>query len=116
MPTVYFVKQNRSVRCPAGANLRRVALDNGIDLYVFPNNLLHCRGNGLCGTCRVKVDDPGALSSRTKSDERKTAWEGPTYRLACQSRVLSDVSVITSPRKTLGWMNHPTYAWMREQT
>jgi ferredoxin len=115
MPTVRFVKQNVSVHCAVGTNLRRLALDNGIDLYSIPNNLLNCWGNGLCGTCRVKVDDPRAVNARrTPSDERKTGWEGPQYRLACQTQVLADVEVTTNPRRVLGWANHPTYEWMRE--
>ena len=114
MPVVHFVKQQRAVQCPAGANLRRVALDNGIDLYVFPNNILNCRGNGLCGTCRVRVDNARALSPRTPSDQRKCGWEGEHYRLSCQCRILADVTVITNPRKILGWTNHPTYQWMQQ--
>jgi len=114
MPVVYFVKQQRAVECPVGTNLRRLALDNAIDLYVFPNNLVNCFGNGLCGTCRVRVDNPRALSPRTPSDQRKCAWEGDAYRLACQSKVLADVRVVTSPRKVLAWTNHPTYHWMQE--
>jgi ferredoxin len=114
MPAVYFVKQQRTVDCPAGTNLRRLALDHGIDLYVFPTNILHCRGNGLCGTCRVKVDNPRALSGRTASDERKCGWEGEPYRLACQSMVLGDIQVVTNPRKIQAWANHPTYQWMRQ--
>jgi ferredoxin len=114
MPTVHFVKQNVTVQCPAGANLRQVALANGIDLYVFPTNILNCRGFGLCGTCRVKVSNPRALSARTPTDKKKTGWEGPEYRLSCQTRVLADVEVITSPRKVLGWMANPTYQWMEK--
>jgi len=113
MPVVHFTKQNRSIHCPVGANLRRLALDNGVDLYAFPHNLVHCRGFGLCGTCRVKVDNPRALSAPTWQEDWKTTWEGPEYRLACQSQVLADVEVITNPRKIYGWMNHPTYEWMK---
>jgi ferredoxin len=113
MPVVYFVKQQRAVECPVGANLRDVARQNDIDVYVFPNNLANCRGNGLCGTCRVKVDNPRALSPRTRSDERKCGWEGDEYRLACQTKVLTNVSVVTAPRKVLAWTNHPTYQWMQ---
>lgn len=115
MPVVHFVKQERSIECPVGTNLRRLALDHRIDLYAFPHNLVHCRGLGLCGTCRVLVDDPRALSAPTRAEERKTQWEGPGYRLACQSKVLADVSVITNPRRIYGWTNHPTYHWLREQ-
>jgi uncharacterized 2Fe-2S/4Fe-4S cluster protein (DUF4445 family) len=49
------------------------------------------------------------VSPRTFQDENKLGWEGKDYRLACQSQVLGDVSVITNPRKVAGWMNHPTY-------
>jgi ferredoxin len=113
MPVVYFVKQQRAVECPVGTNLRDLARQNSIDVYVFPNNIVNCRGNGLCGTCRVKVDNPRALSPRTPSDERKCGWEGDEYRLACQTKVLADVAVVTAPRKILAWTQHPTYQWMQ---
>ena len=115
MPKVHFVKQDVTVECPVGTNLRELALANEIDLYAFPHNLVHCRGFALCGTCRVKVDEPLALSARSPADERKTGFEGPQYRLACQSKVLADVRVITNPRKVWGWTNHPTYQWMRDE-
>jgi 2Fe-2S ferredoxin len=113
VPVVYFVKQNISIECPVGTNLRQLALDNGIDLYAFPNNVFNCRGRALCGTCRVKVDDTRALSAQVPGDAAKNAWEGPQYRLACKSMVLADVKVITNPRREQGWMNHPTYEWMQ---
>ncbi len=115
MPVVTFVKQGVSFEVPKGANLREAALQHGIDLYVFPHNLLNCRGRGLCGTCRVKVDNPQALSPRTLADERKCGWEGRSYRLACQSQVLDDVVVETNPRKIMAWMDHPTYQWMKKE-
>ena len=115
MPLVHFVKQSVTVQCPVGTNLRELALANDIDLYAFPNNIFNCRGFALCGTCRVKVDEPRALSARTPGDEGKTGWEGPQYRLACQSKVLADVQVITNPRRVLGWTNHPSYQWMQKE-
>ena len=115
MPRVHFVKQNVTIDCPVGTNLRELALANGIDLYAFPNNIVNCRGRALCGTCRVKVDEPRALSARVPGDERKNGWEGPQYRLACKSKVLADVRVITNPRRVLGWSNHPTYQWMQQE-
>jgi ferredoxin len=114
MPLVTFIKQEISVEVSKGANLRQVALENNIDLYAFPHSLLNCRGRGLCGTCRVKVDDHRALSPRTYNDETKLGWEGKEYRLACQSYVLDDVAVVTNPRKISGWMNHATYERMKE--
>ena len=115
MPLVHFVKQNVTVECPVWTNLRQLALAHGIDLYAFPNNILNCRGRALCGTCRVKVDEPRALSARTPGDVRKNGWEGPPYRLACQSKVLADLEVITNPRRVLGWTNHPTYQWLQNE-
>jgi len=115
MPLVTFVKQGLTVEVPRGTNLRQVALDNKIDLYAFPNNLLNCHGRGMCGTCRVKVADHRALSPRTYQDETKLGWEGKSYRLACQSQVLEDVSVITNPRRVSGWMDHQTYERMKEE-
>lgn len=114
MPLVTFVKQDLTVEVPRGANLRAVALENKIDLYAFPSNLINCRGRGMCGTCRVQVDDHRALSPRTLQDQHKLGWEGKEYRLACQSHVLGDVAVVTNPRKIAGWMAHPTYERMKE--
>jgi ferredoxin len=115
MPVVRFVKQDISVECPVGTNLRALALANEIDLYAFPNNVLNCRGHGLCTTCRVKVDEPRAVSAPTPTEENKVAWEGPLYRLACQCAVRADLEVITNPRRQQGWTNHPTYKWMEKQ-
>ncbi len=115
MPTVRFVKQDMTIECPVGTNLRQLALDNEVDLYAFPANLINCRGRAMCGTCRVKIDDDRAVSQPTKEEEKKVGWEGPGYRLACKTKVLADIEVITNPRpRNQGWTNHPTYKWMEE--
>jgi ferredoxin len=77
---------------------------------------VNCRARALCGTCRVKVDNTLAVSQRTAGDEQKNAWEGPEYRLACQTKVLADVTVITNPRRVGGWTTHPTYQWMQKES
>lgn len=38
------------------ANLRKVLLHNGIDLYNGGASFINCRGIGTCGTCAVKVE------------------------------------------------------------
>ncbi len=114
MPSVRFVKQDLTVECPVGTNIRQLALDNEIDLYAFPANLLNCRGRALCGTCRIKIDDVRAVSPVTPDELSKVGWEGPQYRLACKSKVLADLEIVTNPRSKLGWMDHPTYKWMED--
>ncbi len=114
MPRVTFIKQDLTLEVARGINLREVALENKVELYAFPGSLINCRGRGLCGTCRVRVDDHRALSARTLSEEKKVGWEGKQYRLACQTEILADVTVETSPRKISAWMNHQTYERMKE--
>ena len=65
MPLVTFVKQELSIEVPKGRTCETSPLENKIDLYAFPDSLLNCHGRGLCGTCRVQVDDHRALSERT---------------------------------------------------
>jgi ferredoxin len=78
---------------PYGANLRKEALANGIDIYGFPYKYLNCRGHGLCGTCRVQVDPDWNLSDRTNAEERKL--KAAPLRLACQANVEGDINCYT---------------------
>ena len=113
MPTVRFVKQDVTVECTVGTTIRELALRHEIDLYAFPANLINCRGRALCGTCRIKIDDVRAVSPVTDDETAKVGREGPRYRLACRSKILADLEVITNPRaRKQGWTSHPTYKWM----
>jgi ferredoxin len=100
MPKVYFPYQNRTIEVPYGANLRRAALKNGIDVYGFPAKYLNCRGHGLCGTCKVKVEPDWNLSDRTNAEERKL--KAAPLRLSCQAKVEGDITCYTAqvPVKT----------------
>ena len=108
MPTVTFVKQKRKIEVAEGANLRKEALRNGIELYEGPHRYFNCRGLGTCASCRVVVKD-GMSNLR-----RKTWWEkilgllNPLWlfarigheddlTLACQSRVNGDCEIETTP-------------------
>jgi ferredoxin len=93
MPKVYFPIQNRTIEVPYGANLRRAALDNGIDVYGFPAKFLNCGGHGLCGTCKVKVEPDWNLSDRTNAEEKKL--KAAPLRLSCQAKVEGDISCYT---------------------
>ncbi len=105
MPKVTFVREKKTVECPEGANLREVALENGVELYKGVHRYLNCRGHGLCGKCAVVVrSGVENLSPPTVIEKIRIALmpflpigrEG-RLRLACQSRVLGDVEVETKP-------------------
>ncbi len=93
MPKVYFANQERTLDVPYDANLRRAALDNGIDVYGFPFNISNCRGNGLCGTCKVRVEPEANLNDRTNAEIR--TLKAAPLRLSCQATVQGDITVYT---------------------
>ena len=98
MPTINFVNEDKSVEVMEGTNLRRAALENGIDLYKLVAKMMNCGGAGQCGTCIVNVTEGSALlSDRTPPEQRKLKRKPDTYRLACQTKVMGDISVRTKP-------------------
>ncbi|MEM1251469.1 MAG: 2Fe-2S iron-sulfur cluster-binding protein [Cyanobacteria bacterium P01_H01_bin.21] len=93
MPKV--TAQGKTFECATGANLRRVLLDNDIDLYNGNAKLINCRGIGSCGTCAVLIE--GEVSTANWKDRGRRSLpphnsERP-LRLACQTRVLGDIKV-----------------------
>jgi ferredoxin len=93
MPTV--TAQGKTITCPDGANLRKVLIENGIDLYNGNAKIINCMGIGSCGTCAVEVE--GEVSEPNWKD--KTRRSLPPHspiknrRLACQTKVLGDIRV-----------------------
>lgn len=104
MPVITLIREGKKLDVPAGANLRKVALKAGISVYKGKDILLNCRGNMLCGTCRVEILDGKSVSPRSALEEfilrgrmliaRKVS---ATLRLSCQVSVNGDVSVRTHP-------------------
>jgi ferredoxin len=98
--TIKFVNENKEVVAADGANLRFKALENGIDLYTFMGKMMNCGGYGQCGTCVVEVTEGMEnLSPRTETEERKLKKRSPNCRLACQTLVHGNVSIVTKPSK-----------------
>jgi len=94
MPKVEFAGQ--TIDCPPGANLRVVLLRARLPLYTRVARAIHCRGHGTCGTCAVRVE--GLVSDPTATELRRLRFP-PHHpeaglRLACQTTVLGDVTVI----------------------
>ncbi len=108
MPTVKFVNEKRSIEVPAGANLRKEALKNGVQLYAGPHRYLNCRGLGQCASCRVHVVKGEDQVSPAGLLEKLRLFLGPItffarlgnekrLRLACKTRVNGDCEVVTTP-------------------
>jgi len=100
MPLVFFERQGKTLRVNAGYNLRKLALKNHIKVYQGIDKLINCRGNGLCGTCKVEVYParPEYLNPRTAMEEKKLAkFNNPNLRLSCQVKVHGDCRVRTYP-------------------
>ena len=93
MPQV--TAQGKTFNCDRAANLRKVLLQNNINLYNGNAKVINCRGIGTCGTCSVEIE--GEVSSPTWRE--KTRLSLPPHqpqtnlRLACQVQVLGDIKV-----------------------
>jgi ferredoxin len=104
MPKVHFTREKKVVECEAGANLRQLALKNGVELYPGLKRHLNCGGKSLCGDCRVHVLAGMENLSPKRLLERfriGVSWfklgHEHEVRLACQTHVLGDVEVLTQP-------------------
>jgi ferredoxin len=122
MPIVKFVKENKEIEVPPGANLRREALKAGVCLnkgvlgycqgvFAFAN----CHGLGACGTCAVLINK-GMENINPMTFMEKLRLKSPLplpvpdplpnmaylshegkMRLACQVRVNGDIEVESGP-------------------
>lgn len=97
MPTVEFLDAGQKIECGQYANLRKVALLHGVEVYKGINQLTNCRGNGLCGTCVMEiVEGLENLSPKTLREQSKLRNKPDQYRLSCQCQVMGDVACITA--------------------
>ena len=98
MPELFFVNEDKKINVDVGGNLRETAIASEIGVYsnIF-TKLFNCRGNGICGTCVVKIDskniDPPNEIEKKKL--KKKLDSDPNLRLACQLNVKNDLNVIT---------------------
>ena len=103
VPTIRFEQEGQQVGCIEGANLRKAALDAGVNPYKSLNNLNNCSGVGQCGTCVMEVvEGEGNLSPRSDVEEVYLADRPANFRLSCRTTVNGDVTVRTSPAEGVG--------------
>jgi ferredoxin len=122
MPLVKFIKENKEIDVPHGANLRQEAIKAGINVHqgvngfgATINKILNCHGLGQCGTCRVLVTK-GMENTSPMGAIEKLRFYNPlpdplpcmafignetTMRLACRTKVLGDIEVETGPQVNL---------------
>ena len=118
MPLIKFIKENKEIDVPAGANLRKEAIKAGINTHqgvngfgATANKFINCHGLGQCGTCRVRIVKGDENASPMGFIEKMRfynplpdpipcmAYVGneDTMRLACQTLVHGDMEVETGP-------------------
>ena len=83
---VRFQPHNREIQVPAGENLLRAAVEAGV--YIQAS----CGGEAFCGKCRVKIEKGEVESPSTPKISGEEYRQG--FRLACQTRVLSDAEIL----------------------
>ncbi len=85
MPKVKFLPHGKEVEVSPDTPVLRAALDAGVHINAS------CGGNGVCGKCRIKIEQgevEGGISERLSKEDIE---EG--YRLACLATVKSDIVV-----------------------
>ncbi len=99
MPTIRYEPDAKEIFVSEETILRDATIKNSIDLYKTFAKLMNCGGVGQCGTCVVEVlKGSENLSERTEAEDRKLRNKPITYRLACQTLVLGDITVRTKPK------------------
>ncbi len=111
MPIITLVNEGKTIEVAEGTNLRKALLKHGISPYVGKDRFLNCRGNGLCGTCRVEVIDGKGAPPMSPLEEAALVGLVPFYaravpknvRLSCRIAVTKDMAIKTHPAVELDW-------------
>ena len=82
---VHFVPDDIEVSVEEGENLLNVAANAGVYIHAF------CGGEGVCGKCKVKIEQGDVAA--TQATQLKSSEIEQGFRLACQSKVMSDLVV-----------------------
>ncbi|MEM3730417.1 MAG: ASKHA domain-containing protein [Candidatus Bathyarchaeia archaeon] len=95
---VTFEPISKKIEVQAKTTIFQAAKEAGINIRS------ECGGLGLCGKCRVIVKKTENLSELTEPEKRhlSTFEVGQGYRLACQTKVLGDITVTLPAESYLG--------------
>ena len=130
MPVIKFIKEKKEIEVPVGANLRKAAVNAGINPHQGLNGVgasvnkhLNCHGLGQCGTCRVNIVK-GMENTSPMGTLEKLRFKCPvptpltpggldplpcfaflgneeSMRLSCKTQVNGDIEVETGPELNL---------------
>ena len=82
---ILFLPHNIKFAVNEGENLIRAAMEAGVHINAS------CGGEGVCGKCRVIIEDGSVEGGITEKLDKKDIEKG--FRQACLSKVLSDLVV-----------------------
>ncbi len=83
--TIHFLPDDIRVKVAPGENLLTAAAAAGVYIHAF------CGGDGVCGKCRVHLEQ-GEVATEHAATLKQADYE-QGMRLACKSRVISDITV-----------------------
>ena len=83
--------ESKEYKLGYGANLRKSALFQDVDLYKGLNTQLNCRGMGLCGKCVIEPTPLKNVSEQTLFE--KIHRLEPHQRLGCRTKVFGPVTI-----------------------
>lgn len=82
---ISFLPHRKEISVPDGESLIRAAMDAGVHINAS------CGGEGVCGKCRVLIEEGGVEGGISEKLSQEDIDKG--YRLACLSKVKSDLVV-----------------------
>jgi uncharacterized 2Fe-2S/4Fe-4S cluster protein (DUF4445 family) len=85
MCKVTFLPHSRDIEVVSGDNLIRTALKAGVHINAS------CGGEGICGKCRVLIEQGQVAEGISERVSREDVEKG--YRLACLARITEDVTI-----------------------
>jgi uncharacterized 2Fe-2S/4Fe-4S cluster protein (DUF4445 family) len=82
---VVFLPHQTEIAVPDGATIIHAAMEAGVHVNAS------CGGEGVCGKCRVQIEEGTVAGGISEKISQKDLDEG--FRLACQAAVKSDLTV-----------------------
>jgi uncharacterized 2Fe-2S/4Fe-4S cluster protein (DUF4445 family) len=82
---IAFLPHDKTIEAEDGETLIRAAMEAGVHINAS------CGGEGVCGKCRVLVEEGEVEGGITEKLSKEDVEKG--YRLACQAKVKSDLKV-----------------------